>query len=93
MLCPRGIALTQNSSITNENKNRIRYHSGNVTSMGMASERYPLSYGWPKSDISSTEVWVRAAGADIARFGEARPLLTARFPLMTEATRLSFNYS
>ena len=84
---PRGIALTQNNSITNENKNRIRYHSGNVTSMEMASERYPLSYGWPKSDTSSTAVWVRAAGADIARFGEARPLLPAWLPPMTEAIR------
>ena len=55
--------------------------------MGMASERYPLSYGWPKSDISSTAVWVRAAGADIARFGEARPLLPASLPPMTEAIR------
>jgi len=48
------------------------------------SKPYPASYGWPKSDIASTAVWVRAAGADIARFGEARPLLPARLPPMTE---------
>jgi len=46
---------------------------------------YPVSYGWLGFDISVTAGWVRAAGADIARFGEARPLAPGRLPLMTGA--------
>ena len=50
----------------------------------------PYSQARPHDQIAgicSTAVWVRAAGADIARFGEARPLPPARLPPMTEAER------
>jgi hypothetical protein len=49
------------------------------------SVSYPVSHGWPEFDISATAGWVRAAGADIARFDEARPLPLGRPPLMTDA--------
>ena len=43
-----------------------------------------LSYGWPEFDMSAAARWVRAAGADVARSGGARPLPPARLPLMND---------
>ena len=53
----------------------------------LQAHRYPVSQGWPEMDISATAVWVRAAGADISRFGEARPIPLGSLPLMTDAVR------
>jgi hypothetical protein len=40
------------------------------------------------ADESAATRWDRAAGADIARFGEARPLLSVWLPSITEAIQL-----
>ena len=44
------------------------------TENSMPTRESSVGHGCTESDISATAGWVRAAGADIARFGEARPL-------------------
>ena len=41
--------------------------------------------GGSKSDIAAAAVWVRAAGADIARLAEARPLPSRELLPITDA--------
>src|SRR5512135_2138867 len=45
----------------------------------------PVSGQSRAGDTSAAMRWIRVAGADIARFGEARPLLSAWLPPITEA--------